>query len=114
MSTSYQEGNESFICFMARRILVDDLIRLAHEKPGSKMNPLYLQRHTLGTVYRFDQARVDAADPSIPVILYNDAEKGLMMLDGLHRTIKACQHKLAKIPVKILEQDDLRSIYQPL
>lgn len=114
MTNLYTEGTESFIYYMARKVLVDDLIRLMQDKPETKMHPQYLRTHSLGIVIRFDQKRVDVVDTSFPVILLSDGTGHLLVVDGLNRVIKAWQAGSAKIGVKILELDEFRSIFQPL
>lgn len=53
-----------------------------------------------------DQARIGSADISAPLLIVFDEKEGKMVvIDGIHRLVKAVQQKIEKVPCVVVSQE---------
>jgi hypothetical protein len=104
----YKEGPSSTFThdYMGTR-RVDDLIEATKDHPVRMMNPKMLE-----WVFKYnppEPERTRIADPEIPVIIARFKGE-YSILDGAHRTAKAIEMGMKKIPVKLISNKELRDI----
>jgi len=105
----YAEGPESFILYNGRKLLIDDLIKACESLEVMCMSTYFLYRFGTGDNKTFDQARVDQADLNIPVIVLT-TEVEVLLLDGMHRLVKAIQQHENTIKIYMLDKETVLSL----
>lgn len=115
MKRTYREGPESFIYFGAKKILIDDLIRLNHGVEPTQVRVSDILNDSMGNTIHTEEARVDAADTSFPIILLKplpsrNPTPSPLLLDGTHRVVKAKRLNQEFIPAHFITPRQLRSV----
>lgn len=102
---SYREGSSSTLTHEGKIYRVDDIIRLARNKPVVKFDLRKLQWMVTPNSYDYD--RVMASDKKIPIIVIEYKKNRWATLDGFHRTAKALLDGDTTIQARILTNEDL-------
>lgn len=105
----YTEGPESFILYDDRKLLVDDMIKACEGLEVMTMSVEFLCRNAVGSNDSYDPARVEKADLSVPIIIMT-TEVEVLLLDGMHRLVKAVMAYENTIKVYMLDKETVLSL----
>lgn len=107
----YKEGKDSTFTHFGKEHYVDDLIALTK---GMKTTPIEVKK--LDWIFDDgdpDQARVDQASLSFPIIVTKDDVDGEMkyiVVDGTHRLAKAKQQHKFYVQCYVVDKDEVRNL----
>lgn len=105
---AYREGSSSTLTHEGKTYRVDDIIKLASNKPIVKFDLRKLQ--WMVTPSSADYERVQASDKRIPIIVIEYKKNRWVTLDGFHRTSKALLDGDKTIQARILTNEDFGAL----
>lgn len=108
----YREGPDSIVTDNGKNYRVDDLLRVGEKKPTQM-----LDIKKLVWVLKYidlDRGRVAKADVSVPLLVLLREDGTYIVLDGAHRLTKAANERLKQVPVKLLDEADVKHLALPV